>query len=82
MKNTIFHCTNINLVEIRENILDEIYKMSPDVIAKTESCFVLLTRPILSDKCQITWTIIGKFLSTLLEVIEEILQTFSEVQTL
>ena len=80
-KHYIFHCTNINLVEIREKFRDEIYKMSPDVIPRTESCFVLLTRLILSDKCEITWTVIGKFLSRLLKAAEVILRASSEVQT-
>ena len=37
---------------------------------------------ILSDKCEITWTTIGKFLSKfILEATEEILRASSEVQT-
>ena len=80
MKNTIFHCTNINLVEVREKFLDEIYKTSPEIVPKTESCFLQLTKLILSDKCEITWTTIGKFLSELLNTTEEILWAFNEAQ--
>ena len=58
--------TNINLVEIREKFSDEIYKMSPEIVPKTELCFLRLTKLILSDKCEITWTTTGKFLSKLL----------------
>ena len=80
-KHYIFHCTNINLVEIREKFLDEIYKTSPDIVPKTESCFLQLTKLILSVKCEITWTTIGKFLSKLLNTIEEISKASNEVQT-
>ena len=57
----IFH-----LVEIREKFLDEIYKTSPEIVPKAESCFLRLTKLILSDKCETAWTTIGKFLSGLL----------------
>ena len=80
-KHYIFHCTNINLVEIREKFPDEIYKTSPDIVPKTESCVLRLTKLILSDKCEITWTTIGKFLSKLLGTTEEILRASNEVQT-
>ena len=80
-KHYIFHCTNINLVELREIFLDEIYKTSPDIVPKAESCFLRLTKLILSDKCEITWTTIGKFLSKLLNTAEEILRASDEVQT-
>ena len=76
----IFHCTNINLVEIREKFSDEIYKTSPDIVPKTESCFLRLTKLILSDKCELTWTTIGKFLSKLLNTTEEILLASNEPQ--
>ena len=76
-KHYIFHCTNINLVEIREKFLDEIYKTYPDIVPKTESCFLRLTKLILSDKCKITC----KFLSNLLNTTEEILRANNEVQT-
>ena len=80
-KHYIFHCTNINLVEIREKFPDEIYKTSPDIVPKTESCFLRLTKLILSVKCEITWTTIGKFLSKLPNTTEEILRASNEVQT-
>ena len=76
----IFHCTNVNLVEIREKFLDEIYKTSPEIVPKTESCFLRLTKLILSDKCEITWTTIDKFLSKLLNTTEEILRASNEAQ--
>ena len=79
-KHYIFHCTNINLVEIREKFLDKIYKTAPDIVPKTESCFLRLTKLILSDKCEITWTTIGKFLSKLLNTTEEILRASNEAQ--
>ena len=80
-KHYIFHCTNINLVEIRKKFLNEIYKTSPDIVPKTESCSLRLTKLILSVKCEIRWTIIGKFLSTLLNTTEEILRASNQVQT-
>ena len=73
-KHYIFHCTNINLVEIREKLLDKLYKTSPEIVPKTESCFLRLTKLILSDKREMTWTTIGKFLSKLLNTTEEILR--------
>ena len=79
-KHYIFHCTNINLVEIREKFLDEIYKTSPEIVPETESCFLRLTKLILSDKCEITWTTTGKFLSKLLNITEEILRASNEAQ--
>ena len=79
-KHYIFHCTNINLVEVREKFLDEIYKTSPEIVPKTESCFLRLTKLILSDKCDITWTTIGKFLSKLPNTTEEILRASNEAQ--
>ena len=80
-KHYIFHCTNINLVEIREKFLDEINKTSPDIVRKTELCFLRLTKLILSVKCEITWTTVDKFLSELLNTTEEIFRASNEVQT-
>ena len=79
-KHYIFHCTNVNLVEIREKFSDEIYKTSPEIVPKTESCFLRLTKLILSDKCEITWTTIDKFLSKLLNTTEEIIRASNEAQ--
>ena len=79
-KHYIFHCTNINLVEVREKFLDEIYKTSPEIVPKTESCFLRLTKLILSDKCEITWMTVGKFLSKLLNTTEEISRASNEAQ--
>ena len=57
------------------------YKTSPEIVPKTKSCFLRLTKLILSDKCEITWTTNGKFLSKLLNTTEEILRASNEAQS-